>query len=819
VIRAKTLRIQEFRGIRDLTLHFEGKNFAICGPNGTGKSGVVDALEFVLTGNISRLSGAGTGGLSVRDHGPHVDSRNKPDHAVVTLTVEIPSLNKTVTISRAVKDAKRLKVDPDSPTVRAVLDRVALHPEFTLSRRELIRYVLAEPGKRAKEVQELLRLDEVESIRGLLQRIANTAEKEATTLAGVRDGAAAALRGALTITRLTAMEILTAANERRALLSLPAIPGLEANTSIKDGVISTAAVPATRVSKPHARAETAQLRETLAALVAPEFVSLVAGAVSAVSELRRNEQFLKSASREELLRAALDAFDSQACPVCDTPWKSEEFRKHLAQKLEHFSAVAKQRKAAEEKLRPILATLESLQAALVSVARVGGLLSPQIDSAEISNYGAHLAQARDQVRRILPLDATVDTLSGVTAIPAAAVTVLDQLEAAVSALPEPSQQDAARDFLSVGQEKLEAYRQASLKLKAAEQRAATARFVFDHYGKVTTEALEGIYKNVEEFFSELYRKINHDDEDAFQAHLRPSMGKLGFDVDFYGRGFFPPGAYHSEGHQDGMGLCLYLALMNHLAGQGFTFAVLDDVLMSVDSSHRREVSKLLREQFPHTQFILTTHDEIWLRHMKTVGLIGPKRFAHFRTWDVSVGPTEWDDRDAWDEIAAYLKKNDVRSAASLLRNYLEHFAKEACQELRAQVEFRGDAQYSLGDLLPNAVGKMKRHLKAAKASAQSWGKAGIVTEITAEEAEFDKLIDASQLDQWQVNTAVHYNEWANLTRSDFEPVVDTYRNLTRRFTCDKCNSVLYATPAAGEAELLRCACSHHSINLVRKPQG
>src|SRR5690349_18771267 len=55
VILAQQLSIHEFRGIRDLTIELGGKNFAICGPNGTGKSGVVDALEFALTGNISRL--------------------------------------------------------------------------------------------------------------------------------------------------------------------------------------------------------------------------------------------------------------------------------------------------------------------------------------------------------------------------------------------------------------------------------------------------------------------------------------------------------------------------------------------------------------------------------------------------------------------------------------------------------------------------------------------------------------------------------------------------------------------------------------------
>src|SRR5436190_10084944 len=103
MIKVESIRIEEFRGIRDLTLPLKGKNFAICGPNGTGKSGVVDALEFVLTGNISRLSGEGSDNLSVKAHAPHVDSRNAPDKSRVTITATIPSLKKTVTIVRTVK--------------------------------------------------------------------------------------------------------------------------------------------------------------------------------------------------------------------------------------------------------------------------------------------------------------------------------------------------------------------------------------------------------------------------------------------------------------------------------------------------------------------------------------------------------------------------------------------------------------------------------------------------------------------------------------------------------------------------------------------
>jgi DNA repair exonuclease SbcCD ATPase subunit len=136
MIRIVRIEIKKFRGIVDLTLDLKGENFATCGPNGTGKSGIVDAIEFALTGNISRLSGRGTGGLSVKQHGPHVDYRNKPQEASVKLEVSIPSLGgKKATIFRTVKGALSPSVTPNHADVLATLKDVALHPEFVLSRR------------------------------------------------------------------------------------------------------------------------------------------------------------------------------------------------------------------------------------------------------------------------------------------------------------------------------------------------------------------------------------------------------------------------------------------------------------------------------------------------------------------------------------------------------------------------------------------------------------------------------------------------------------------------------------------------------------
>jgi len=818
VIRVKQISIREFRGVRELTLNLNEKNFAICGPNGTGKSGIVDAIEFALTGNISRLSGAGTGGLTVKEHGPHVDSRNKPENAQVSLVVHIPSLKQDVTIVRTVKAAKTPKFVPDTPEIRAVLNKVSLHPEFKLSRRELIRYVLAEPGKRSQEVQELLRLDEIEATRTLLQKISNACTRDLTNQKDARERAGIALTSAIAVPKLSAASILEAANAKRAVLGLPPIAELEANTSIKDGLVSTTAAPvqASKVAKAVAKADLEVTRLALKNLGGEEHKASIAAVSIKVAQLTSDVEFLREASKSQLIQAALKSYDEQVCPVCDTPWTPEHFRKHLTEKLNKYAEATKKKTDAANEIQPLITGLGELKRSLLTAAKYGPQLLPAVECPELRNFAASIDAKIQTLSNLLPLEETITVLAEISVTPAEIGDELTKLEAAVAALPEPSQQEAARDFLSVAQERLVAFRDASLRLKKATSAAEIAKTVLDTFGESTTAALNKIYKDVEESFSRLYRLVNHDDEDNFKALLKPSMGKLGFDVDFYGRGFFPPGAYHSEGHQDGMGLCLYLALMSHLAGDAFIFAVLDDVLMSVDSGHRREVSRMLKSEFPNTQFVLTTHDEVWLKHMRSAGLVDGKQFAHFRTWNVDAGPTEWHGKDVWQELDELLAKNDVRAAAALLRNYLEYLSKELCQSLRASVEFRGDMQFTLGALLPNAIAKMKKLLKAGRVATESWGQSEKTAAIVAREESFNLATQASQAEQWQLNALVHYNEWANMHRDDFLYVVKAFRELENLFTCQKCNSTLYITPDVGEAEALTCLCGESHFTMKKK---
>lgn len=586
MIRVESITIKEFRGIRDLTLDLNGRNFAVCGPNGTGKSGVVDALEFALTGNVSRLSGEGKGDVSLKQHGPHVDRRTHPDEARVTVRITLPSLNRTVTIERCLKTPAAANIAPSDPEVLEILRRVEAHSEIVLSRRELIRYVLATPGKRAEEVQALLRLHHVEQIRVTLQKIANGSEKQLVPLENAVAQARDSLLRVLEIPELTAESMLAVVNAQRVVLSLPALPDLTEAVSVKDGIATQQPGHPQRIPKAQAIEAVQAAREALAEVASGHTITCASEVRAALIALEDDPVVASSVKRDVFYATGMEIAEPGACPFCDTAWDLDDLKKHVQAKTEHLKEVALKRTAAETKIAPLAATLRKAQVSVETLDRYAALATPPWNLQGLSEFSTNCATIADRLATLLPLSGTTRVLSGVSSVPLRLHDAIAEFEGRVAALPDPTTQDAARDWLTLVQERLEVWRDAIRKQAAAKERALRARQVCDTYSTASDGVLAGIYTDVEKDFASLYRLANRDDEDKFHAHIVPSMGKLGFDVDFYGRGLFPPGAYHSEGHQDSMGLCLYLALMRYLHGSRFTFAVLDATAAEPGMHHR-----------------------------------------------------------------------------------------------------------------------------------------------------------------------------------------------------------------------------------------
>ena len=229
--------------------------------------------------------------------------------------------------------------------------------------------------------------------------------------------------------------------------------------------------------------------------------------------------------------------------------------------------------------------------------------------------------------------------------------------------------DEAVGRLTLIQDRFNRYTVEMQKANLKGDRVKKAEKLLEHFDSVSSHELEKVYSEVAVDFADFYKFLNGD-ETNFEGKLSSDGGRVDLLVDFQGRGNFPAIAYHSEGHQDSMGLCLYLALTKYSLKENFTIAVIDDVVGSVDISHRNKLCRLLRRKFPNTQFILTTHDPAWYHYMKAEGLL--EDGFMFKNWNVEEGPGVDRDRDIWDAIEASLKEDDVQTAKTLIRSHLAH---------------------------------------------------------------------------------------------------------------------------------------------------
>ena len=814
MIKIRSIRIEEFRGIRQIELPFNGKSFVIHGPNGSGKSGVVDAIDFVLTGSIARLSGEGTKGVTVAKHGPHVHRRDDPASAIVTLEFEDMTSGQVATVSRSVNKPDSLVLDPDNEATRAAIKETALHPELTLSRREIIKYIVAKPAERAQQVQSLLKLDRLGDFRKILKTAQGKLSSDLKARKEERETAERSFMGHLDVSSLLVTEIGREINARRSKLGLNEVTDISIETDFAEGLSDQS------TSGPY-DLQTAQREVNELGSVINGFVNLDAKRSTlrdGLAELNSSPNLLDTLRHRSLVQQGLQSVGTSACPLCDMEWPSvDDLRGHLEGKLAQSAAaqaVKGQITSAAQEYRWELNELADLVQRLIPVAKIeaGDELHHKMD-VWLQQLRAHSVQLKDfdqivilaEPLEIRPYEVSDDLKSQIAGF-----------IAILANKPDLSEINAARTFLTVAKDRWGRVRVSRASEAKADAAYLVGKNIYDSFCERADTALTALYEAVETDFSTYYRKINADDESGFKAALVPQTSSLDLSVDFYGIGMFPPTAYHSEGHQDGMGVCLYLALVKRLLGDDFSFAVLDDVVMSVDVNHRRQFCALLREEFPDVQFIITTHDPVWARQMQTAGLITSKGQASFYGWNVNDGPL-FDQGDVWEKIEADLQRDDVPGAGHKLRRWLEASCADIAGQIGGQVAYRGDNNYALSDFLGAVKGRYSRLLKKAADAAESWKDDQAKDKVAQLKERWAVAVPEQAAENWMINPVVHNNDWANVSVADFRPTLQSVRAFLDLFTCENaaCGGWVYVVGFPDE-EMLRCGCGTYMLNLRKK---
>ena len=624
-----------------------------------------------------------------------------------------------------------------------------------------------------------------------------------------------ALRRHLDVAILAQEDVLAAINPHRRTLGLAKIGNLGADTDLSAGILQGAAN--TGFNKGGALRDVEALEGAEAVLLAlcQEDVESV---VHDLITLDSDPALLEAITRRSFVEGGLGLIDGAQCPLCDTDWEDEgALKAHLRAKL----AKAEEADALQERLlrsgAEIANQARSIARLVDAVQPLGGPYGPDGFGEELARWSKDLKTFAAGLSTVEAIAEQRDRLDvGWTMAPGSLADQLEALKQAIRDKPDQSASVVAQTFLTRAQDRLWIWQNARRKKRRAEAAVAIGRATYNTYYEVADAHLRGLYQAVENDFGSYYREINAEDEGGFKAKLEPAEGSLDLEVAFYDQGMYPPGAYHSEGHQDGMGVCLYLALMKQLLGDRFRLAVLDDVVMSVDRGHRKELCRLLKTRFPQTQFIITTHDKVWVKQMQTEGLVKSKGGVAFHSWSVQTGPIVEQTVGIWDAIESDVAKGDTGAAAARLRRHMEYVAGELADQLGAKLRFRGDFSYDLGDLFPPVTGRYGELLKRAAKAANSWNNQDAREKVKALKIGWADAQSSYQEENWVVNKAVHFNELATFSGTEFREVVEAFKRLLAELRCSTCQSWLYVTPRKGHPESLRCRCGSVMLNLKSK---
>lgn len=792
----RELAVRNVRGLREFRLRLDDKSIVLVGPNGCGKSSVVDALDLLLTGHVHRLEGEGAGGLSIASHGKHVDAELDDAWVEATFMVERSGQQQKLPV-RVRRTLKPPQLDPAElpPSLAPLFSQAERLRHHLLSRREILKFIIARPGDRGDQVAALLDVEGVDEQR---KEIAGAA----------KDAASRVKEADEKIRRLTAEmlgtfdpvatvdDVLGRVNAHRATLGAPALATLD-GTSVTDGVQTGTA---TGTEHPLWASESGLRRlstgETFAALTSDVDAYLErARAVGGAGGERAHDE-------RNLIDAGLRLLEESHCPLCESPISGAELRVRLAAR-----RAAVERAAQEvQDLRDARALLAALHESILRDVR------------DVATRLADLPEAKELVdlaRRFnLPAlpEPAADGETSATPVTAEMARTLQRcataLLSATQSAPKPSGSAKAWTELQGVAKKLNAL---ALERSARHNAAAQSKFfgaAEKAFVAARADILDGIYASIASRVELLYARVHGSA--VRQTTLTSTKTGLELEVDFHGRGRFPPSALHSEGQQDTLGICLFLALAERASGGPPPLLILDDVLMSVDAEHRRAVADLLQHEFRSTQFVITTHDEVWSRQLKNLGVVAKE--YRFADWSIDEGPSTPEAHDAFAQMRSDLEAGRVPTAAHLLRRTVETILPDICEALGARVRYRKDQRHDLGDFFAAAKGKLGDLLRAGVAASKSWKQDSSALEKRL--ADYAAARDALGKEEWSVNPAVHYNAWAQMNAQDFKPVVDAYENFLPFFSCHSCHGLLHVE-GSGDGASVRCPCGAVGWNLRR----
>lgn len=262
---------------------------------------------------------------------------------------------------------------------------------------------------------------------------------------------------------------------------------------------------------------------------------------------------------------------------------------------------------------------------------------------------------------------------------------------------------------------------------------------------------------------------------------------------FYGVEQDSPRLTLSEGYRNSLGLCIFLAMAKREPADDSP-VFLDDVVVSLDRSHRGLIVELLQKEFSDRQVIVMTHDRDWyteLRHQ----LDG-------KTWDFKTllpydGPEigiRWSHKTTtFDDARSHLKERPD-SAGNDARKIMDVELSIVAEKLRLRLPYlraeRNDRRMA-HDFLERFIGDAKQCFQRRSG-----------TDYSTHSDAIDTIEKADQLLLAWANRASHSFD---VVRPEAVKLIDACEKALEMYKCTHCGKPVWFADA-GSSEWVQCQC-------------
>lgn len=666
----KSLTLTAFRGSAGtFQLDFEKskKLTLIYGENGTGKTTICDAFEFLAKDNVGSLDGRGLG-AGVRKYWRTV---GKP---ATQFAVELDTSTGQCTGKLSGNMATMLSGAPPP--------RVEL-----LRHRQILEFVETQPAKRYEAIKRFIDIDEFERSEEALRQQSKALVGEKTTAVAAEQENLNALQGFYDAAGSPAG--LNPVSWAKQKLAEPTT-GLEADIAaigkLRAAFEGLKSFPE-KLDTKRAAANSAQAAADAADQAQVHALAAVdSAAAERISVLTAGEAYLEAHPHAE------------QCPLCESAENVAGLFSTVKSTLAQLGALS----AANTKRQQTHAALIAAKAALQQGEEDYGKAVTALTEAQ----AAHAWKTGVQLPPSAPP-------AGAQELPAWLAT--NQAAADSWADVEAGWREESR-FRASLKSAVERYetnsaRVAELAALIPNVDAALAQCVEERQ-KFTDSIIGEIAKDV----GKLYEKVHPGEGlDKIALELDPARrASLNLGATFAGQDA-PPQAYFSQSHLDTLGLCVFLALAAR-DNAAETVLILDDVLGSVDEPHVERVIDMIYEVsgcFQHT--IVTTHYRPW-REKYRWGWLKPDKpcqFVELTGWAIDDGIRLISSLPEVERLRTLLTETptDVQAVCSKAGVILEATLDYLTQKYECPVPRRHGAAYTLGDLLPAISNKLREALK------------------------------------------------------------------------------------------------------------